>query len=94
MVRIRLSRFGRRNRPFYRIEVFDSRVRRDGRSLEQLGWYDPMVADEEKKYSLDKERALYWLLQGAQPSGTASDILRKLGVEKEFREQRKQAAKS
>ena len=51
-VRIRLSRYGRRNRAFFRIEVFDSRTRRDGKSIEKLGWYDPVIAEEAKKYGI------------------------------------------
>ncbi len=82
MVKIRLSRKGRRNRPFYRIEVFDTRTRRDGRPVEQIGWYDPYVADEAKKYSLDVERAKYWVSVGAQTSGTVGNIFRKRGVYK------------
>ncbi|MGE0432078.1 MAG: 30S ribosomal protein S16 [Planctomycetota bacterium] len=80
MVRIRLSRFGRRNRAFFRIEVFDQRVRRNGRSIEKIGWYDPYVADEAKKYGLDVERARHWLKVGAQASETVRQIFRKQGV--------------
>jgi small subunit ribosomal protein S16 len=80
MLRIRCSRFGRRNRAFFRIEVFDARTRRNGRSVERLGWYDPMVADETKKYSVNIERAKYWLSVGAKPTGTVGDIFRKVGV--------------
>ena len=94
MVRIRLSRYGRRNRPFYRIEVFDVRTRRNGRSLEQIGWYDPMVADNDKKVSLNAERALYWLQVGAQPSDTVQDFFRHKGVMATYREWKKTAAKA
>ena len=80
MVRIRLSRFGRRNRSFFRIEVFDQRVRRNGRAIEKLGWYDPFIAEDAKKYSLDVERARHWLSVGAQPSATVRQIFQKQGV--------------
>ena len=69
-VRIRLKRFGRKNRAFFRLGVFDSRTRRDGRAIEELGWYDPLVAQEDKKYSLNRERISYWLSVGALPSTT------------------------
>ncbi len=88
-VKIRLSRYGRRNRPFFRIEVFDTRTRRDGKSIERLGWYDPLIADESKKYSIDKERAEYWLSQGAQMSETVHQIFGKLGIHKKPRKLKK-----
>lgn len=77
MVRIRLQRLGRRNRPFYRISVMDERVKRDGRLVEELGWYDPIARDESKQLNLNDERAKYWLSKGAQPSETMMDILAK-----------------
>ena len=80
MLKIRLKRYGRRNRPFFRIEVFDVRVQRDGKSVEILGWYDPLVAEEDKKHTLDADRAKHWLSVGAQPSGTVSNIMAKHGV--------------
>jgi small subunit ribosomal protein S16 len=77
VVKIRLQRTGRKNRPFYRIQVLDSRIRRDGASIEQLGWYDPVARDEAKQLNLNEERAKYWLSKGAQPSDTMRDILAK-----------------
>lgn len=79
-VRIRLSRFGRKNRAFFRIEVFDSRTRRNGKSIERLGWYDPIIEDEKKKFKVNKERAQYWLSEGVQMSDTVHDIFNKLGI--------------
>ena len=79
-VRIRLSRYGRRNRAFFRIEVFDSRTRRDGKSIEKLGWYDPLVVDEDKKYKVNKERAEYWLSEGVRMTTTVHSIFNKLGI--------------
>ncbi len=77
MVKIRLKRMGRRNRAYFRICAFDSREERDGRSIEQLGTYDPMEKDESKKVVLKKERIEYWLSVGAQPSETVASILKK-----------------
>jgi small subunit ribosomal protein S16 len=77
VVRIRLQRLGRRNRPFYRISVMDERVKRDGRLVEELGWYDPIAKDETKQLKLDDERAKYWISMGAQPSETLMDIFAK-----------------
>ncbi|MEX2217805.1 MAG: 30S ribosomal protein S16 [Phycisphaerales bacterium] len=77
MVRIRMQRSGRKNRPFYRIQVIDGRVRRDGAAIEQLGWYDPVARDQAKQLNLNEERAKYWIGVGAQPSGTVRDIFAK-----------------
>ena len=75
MVRIRMQRMGRRHRPFYRINAIDQRTRRDGRFIENLGWYDPIATDPDKQLSLKSERIKYWLSVGAQPSDTMRDIL-------------------
>jgi small subunit ribosomal protein S16 len=77
MVKIRLKRMGRRNRVFFRICAFDAREERDGRSIEQLGTYDPMEKDESKKVVLKRERIEYWLSVGAQPTETVASILKK-----------------
>ncbi|MFV1976850.1 MAG: 30S ribosomal protein S16, partial [Candidatus Scalindua sp.] len=77
MVRLRLKRMGRRNRAFFRICAFDAREERDGRSIEQLGTYDPMEKDEEKKVVLKRDRIEYWLSVGAQPTETVASILKK-----------------
>ena len=77
MVKIRLKRMGRRNRAFFRICAFDAREERDGRSIEQLGTYDPMEKDESKKVVLKRERIEYWLSVGAQPTETVASILKK-----------------
>ncbi len=80
-VRIRLKRFGRKNRAFFRMGVFHSGTRRDGRAIEELGWYDPLVEAEDKKYSLNRERIGYWLGVGALPSPTVQSILLNQGIE-------------
>ena len=79
-VRLRLKRFGRRHRSFYRINAVDSRRPRDGRVLEELGWYDPQAATADKQVSLKRQRIEYWLGVGAQPSQTVHDLLVKHGI--------------
>ena len=80
MVRLRLKRFGRRHRPFYRVCVIDQRLARDGRPIEELGHYDPIEADSTKAISINAARAQYWLGVGAQPSRTVTSLLRKAGI--------------
>src|SRR5262249_59193540 len=80
--RIRLKRIGRKNRPSYRICVFDARTRRDGPPVEELRSYNPLGKAIDDKVRLDKDRALYWLSVGAQPSDTVKSFFRKLGVRK------------
>ena len=76
--KIRLKRIGRRNRPFYRMVAMDSRNRRDGAAIEELGWYNPI--DSNKSYDLKDERILYWLGEGAQPTDAAKKLLRRAGL--------------
>jgi len=76
--KIRLKRIGRRNRPFYRMVVMDSRSRRDGAAIEELGWYNPI--DIEHSYSLKDERILHWLKDGAQTTDAAHKLLRRAGI--------------
>lgn len=80
-VRIRLKRFGRKNRLHFRMGVFDSKTRRDGRAIEELGHYDPRVADPDKKYVLKRERIQYWLSHGALPTETVEVILLAQGID-------------
>lgn len=80
MVKLRLKRMGRRHRPFYRINAMDTRKPRDGRVLEELGYYDPMAADEEKQLNIKEERIRYWLAKGAQASDTVRELLKKKGI--------------
>ncbi|GMV24828.1 MAG: hypothetical protein AMXMBFR58_08590 [Phycisphaerae bacterium] len=77
MLRIRLQRFGRKNRPFYRISAVDKRTRRDGAPVEELGWYNPVEKDPAKQISLNEERVKHWLSKGAQPTDTVRDMLAK-----------------
>jgi small subunit ribosomal protein S16 len=80
MVRIRMSRLGRPHRPFYRINAVDSRVKRDGAVIENLGWYNPMAKGTEKSLDLNIERIKFWISKGAQPSLTVTNMLAKNGV--------------
>lgn len=75
MVRIRMQRFGRTHRPFYRINAIDQRTRRNGRVLENLGHFDPMEKDQEKQIVLKEDRVKDWLSRGALPSDTVRDML-------------------
>ncbi len=78
---LRLKRIGRRNRPSYRICVMDSRTRRDGRPIEELGFYDPVQATgTDSKFSLKEDRARYWLSVGARPSETVASLLKRSGI--------------
>ncbi|MHC4295575.1 MAG: 30S ribosomal protein S16 [Planctomycetota bacterium] len=79
-VKLRLKRFGRRHRSFYRLNAMDSRKPRDGRVIEELGWYDPEVKEPDKQISLNRERIEYWLSVGAQPSETVSKLLKRHGI--------------
>ena len=80
MVRIRLTRTGRRNLAAWRVGVFDARTRRDGRAIEYLGNYDPHQERDEDKITVNAERVQYWLKKGDQPSRTVASLLRKVGV--------------
>jgi small subunit ribosomal protein S16 len=76
---IRLKKFGTKKRPFYRIVVIDSRASRDGRTLEELGYYHPIAA-EDKQISLDAEKAVKWLKAGVAPSDTVRRLLNRKGI--------------
>ena len=90
--KIRLKRIGRRNRPFYRVVVMDSRNKRDGAAIEELGWFNPIdqektysldedrILHKEKTYSLDEDRILHWLKTGAQPSDALHNLMKRSGL--------------
>jgi len=80
-VKIRLKRMGRKNHPFYRLNAIDSRTPRDGRVIEQLGFYDPRNKDSAKQFVAKLDRCKHWLDVGAVPSETVSSLLKKAGVE-------------
>jgi small subunit ribosomal protein S16 len=80
-VKIRMSRGGAKNRPHYKIVVADSRMARDGRFIEKIGYYDPMRTKEDPlRVVIDVERAKYWLSQGAQPSERVALFLHTLSL--------------
>jgi small subunit ribosomal protein S16 len=72
---------GRSHKAFFRLNAVDSRSPRDGRVIEQLGFYDPVNKDQEKQFTVDLDRCKYWLDHGAQPSETVSSLLKKKGLE-------------
>ncbi len=76
-VRIRLMRFGRKKRPFYRIVAADSRAPRDGKFLDILGYYDPLKEPFEVK--IDEQKVRSWLERGAEPTETVRALLKKIG---------------
>lgn len=82
MVRIRLKRFGRTHSPAYRLCAMDARSPRNGRAIEELGYFHPCNQDETKQVKLNAERIAYWLSVGAQPSETAAALIKKAGIEK------------
>jgi small subunit ribosomal protein S16 len=87
MVKIRLMRMGATKRPFFRVVVADSRSPRDGRFIENIGKYRPLADPSE--IEIDQDRALYWLSQGAQPTGQVVHLLRIQGIWDRFQESKK-----
>ena len=88
-VKIRMSRQGRRHRPFFRINVIDSRSPRNGRIVEKLGHYDPLEKASDKQLVLDLERVKFWLDKGAIPSDAVSEILLRKGIKHKYAAERK-----
>lgn len=76
MVTIRMARGGAKKRPFYHIVVTDSRNKRDGRYIERLGFFNPIAVGGEEKLRLNRERAEYWLGQGAKASDRVASLLK------------------
>ena len=83
-VKIRLKRMGSKKSPFYRVAVADSRSPRDGRFIETIGTYNPLLNPAE--VSINEELALQWLANGAQPSDTVRNLLSQQGIMKKFHE--------
>ncbi|MBQ8661911.1 MAG: 30S ribosomal protein S16 [Alphaproteobacteria bacterium] len=80
-VRIRLSRGGSKKRPFYKVVAADQRSPRDGRFIERLGSYNPMLPqDHAERFTVNEERVKYWLAQGAQPTERLQKMLSNLGL--------------
>ena len=82
-VKMRLRREGKRKQPYYRVVVADSRSPRDGRFIEDIGYYQPLR--EPSEISIDRDRALYWLGTGAQPSDAVRQLLRVSGIWEEHK---------
>ncbi|MBQ7357858.1 MAG: 30S ribosomal protein S16 [Clostridia bacterium] len=78
MVKIRLRRMGMKKAPFYRVVVADSRYPRDGRFIEEIGYYNP--ATEPAEIKIDAEKATEWIKKGAQPTDTVKSLLKKSGI--------------
>ncbi len=87
--KIRLSRFGRKKHPFYRIMVSDSRSPRDGRHIEQIGYFDPLT--NPKKVKIDRDKVIQWLDLGATPSTAVRNLFSSSGIllERELKQQGK-----
>ncbi len=87
-VKLRLKRMGAKQRPFYRIVAADSRSPRDGRFIETVGTYDPIKSDN--SVTLDEEKIVKWLNNGAQPTDTVKSILTNNGVWAKFKNTKKE----
>lgn len=81
MVRIRLKRFGRPHRPFYRIAAMDQRSARDSKTIEELGIFNPVELDKSKQLTINAERAAYWISVGAQPTETVASLFKRAGIQ-------------
>ncbi len=90
-VKLRLKRMGAKQRPFYRIVAADARSPRDGRFIETVGTYNPITNPAEVK--INKELALKWLNNGAQPTETVRTLLKKEGILKEYAEAKQNKGK-
>ena len=84
--KIRLKRMGAKKNPYYRMVVADARSPRDGRFIEEIGFYDPST--DPATIKIDEEKAMKWLTTGAKPSDTAKSLLQKQGIMKKFAESR------
>ena len=83
-VKLRLKRGGSKQRPFYRIVAADARSPRDGRFIDTIGTYNPIPAEYE--VSIDEEKAMYWLSNGAQPTDTVRNLLSEKGIMAKYAE--------
>jgi small subunit ribosomal protein S16 len=83
-VKIRLKRVGKKKAPSYRVVVADSRSPRDGRIIENIGWYNPLV--EPSAIHIDEEKALGWLKNGAQPTDSVTSLLKRAGILDHFQQ--------
>jgi small subunit ribosomal protein S16 len=89
-VRIRLNRVGKKKAPSYRVVVADAHSPRDGRIIEYIGWYNPLV--EPSAIKIDEEKALKWLKVGAQPTESVAHLLKRTGIMERFEQMKSSAA--
>ena len=89
-VKIRLKRVGKTKAPSYRVVIADARSPRDGRIIENIGWYNPLV--EPSAIKIDEEKALYWLKVGAQPTESVTLLLKRTGVMERFEQTKSSTA--
>lgn len=89
-VKIRLKRVGKKKAPSYRVVVADSRSPRDGRIIENIGWYNPLV--EPSAIHINEEKALGWLKNGAQPTDSVASLLKRTGISTRFEQMKSEAA--
>ena len=87
-VKLRLKRGGSKQKPFYRIVAADARSPRDGRFIDSIGTYNPIPAEYE--VSIDEEKAMYWLTNGAQPTDTVRNLLSQKGIMAKYAESKKE----
>lgn len=87
-VKLRLKRGGSKQRPFYKIVAADARFPRDGRFIDSIGTYNPIPAEYE--VSIDEEKAMYWLSNGAQPTDTVRSLLSEKGIMAKYAESKKE----
>lgn len=87
-VKLRLKRMGSKQKPFYRVVAADSRSPRDGRFIETIGTYDPVKKEE--SITIDEEKALKWLNNGAQPTDTVKNLLTKKGIWAKYKNTKKE----
>ena len=87
-VKLRLKRMGSKQKPFYRVVAADSRSPRDGRFIETVGTYDPVKKEE--SITIDEEKALKWLNNGAQPTDTVKNLLTKIGIWAKYKNTKKE----
>lgn len=88
MVRLRLKRGGTKKKPFYWIVVTDSRNKREGKTIERLGFYNPIAQGQAETLRMDEEKVLDWYMKGARASNTVYTLMKKAGVVKKIHEKK------
>ncbi len=89
-VKIRLKRVGKKKAPSYRVVIADARAPRDGRIIDNIGWYNPLV--EPSAIKIDEEKALHWLRVGAQPTESVTLLLKRTGLMERFEQTKSSTA--